>query len=133
MHPPSHKYPISARQYLRRAPRGRDQRRWDNDAAACFLASLLASLEKLLQHFLPPTMGIISIEKNKLFHVGLVFPLSRTTGAGGVIGPERLAGSTILSSAKRDDVGGSSRSRSRRQLFVANITECPNNRGIEKM
>ena len=54
----------------------REEAEIKGDGIMPLLASLLASLEKLLQHFLAlaPTMGIISIEKNKLFHVGISFP-----------------------------------------------------------
>ena len=45
-------------------------------------------------------MGVISIEKNKLFHVGLVSPLSRPWSDA----EERFAsGWFCLSSAKRDE------------------------------
>ena len=84
MHSPSHKYPISARQYLRRAPRGgRDQRRWDN-AAACLLACLPHSRNFCSIFWLWRRQWESSrLKRTNFSTLGLVCPLSRTTGAGG--------------------------------------------------
>ena len=88
---------------------------WKLSGCCCFC--LLASLEKLLQHFLASTMGIISIEKNKLFHVGLVFPLSRAAiaASGSSFHPRRETTSSRLLFTVTTT----------RQLFVANITGYP--------